>query len=284
MKRTVLILVLLAAAGTAGYFAWRYAHPKTDAKELALHGNVDLRQVELAFNTSERIVAVLVQEGDRVKKGQVLARADTSRIEPQIEQAEAIAAAERAIVERLHNGSRVEEIAEAKAQTAAMRASVDRLHAGSRVEEIAQAKANVAAQQHVVERLRNGSRPEEISQARANVESAIADAKNAKIQYERLDALVKSPAGKAVSQQDVDNAKAALDMADSRLAVNRKTLELALLSTTQRGCRRERRETCAQQSRARSGCRRAAQRRHRRSGSEARGHASRAGHDRHRPA
>ena len=49
-----------------------YEHrPPTD--QLTLYGNVDIRQVELAINGSERITRMLVQEGDRVTTGQLLA-------------------------------------------------------------------------------------------------------------------------------------------------------------------------------------------------------------------
>ena len=37
-------------------------------QELVLYENVDLRQVELPFNSSERIAAVLVQEGGRCEE------------------------------------------------------------------------------------------------------------------------------------------------------------------------------------------------------------------------
>jgi HlyD family secretion protein len=177
-------------------------HPERATQALALYGNVDLRQVELPFNNSERIAAVLVHEGDRVRQGQVVARLDTSRLEPQVAQAEAQAAAQRYIVERLHHGSRPEEIAQAEAQA--------------------------AAQRYIVERLHHGSRPEEIAQARANVESAKADVTNARRQYERFKTLLERSAGAAVSQQDVDNAKAALDVAEAKLVVSQKALELAV--------------------------------------------------------
>src|ERR671925_504315 len=183
MRRMVLIVLLLAVAGTAAGLTWWMTHRDSATRELVLHGNVDLRQGEVAFNNSERIAAVLVQEGDHVRRGQVLARLDTGRLEPRVAQAEAQAAAQRQVVERLRHGSRPEEIAQAEAQ--------------------------VAAQRQVVERLRHGSRPEEIAQARANLESAKADAANARRQYERLKPLLDRHVGGAVSQQDVDNAKAA---------------------------------------------------------------------------
>ena len=207
MRRKVLSIVLLAVAGAAAGLTWWLTHRESATQALALYGNVDLRQVELPFNNSERIAAVLVQEGDLVRRGQVLARLDTSRLEPQVAQAEAQAAAQRHVVERLHHGSRPEEIAQARAQ--------------------------VAAQRHVVERLHHGSRPEEIAQARANVESAKADVTNARRQYERLKTLLERSAGGAVSQQDVDNAKAALDVAEAKLVVTQKALDLAVAGPRQ---------------------------------------------------
>src|SRR5215831_13321307 len=124
MRRSVLLVALLAAAGVAAGLAWWLTHRGHATPDLALYGNVDLRQVQLAFNNSERIAAVLVQEGDRVRQGQAVARLDTSRLEPQVAQAEAQAAAQRQVVTRLHNGSRPEEIAQARANVESARASV----------------------------------------------------------------------------------------------------------------------------------------------------------------
>jgi HlyD family secretion protein len=180
MKRPALLALLLIAAGAATW-VWWLNRRETAAQELVLHGNLDLRQVQLSFNNSERIAAVLVQEGDRVRPGQVLARLDTSRLVPQV----------------------------------------------------AQAEAQTAAQRQVVRRLRNGSRPEEIAQARANVESAKADSLNARQQYERVKSATEASAGRAVRQQDVDNAKAALQVAEARLVVNQRALELAIAGPRQ---------------------------------------------------
>jgi HlyD family secretion protein len=178
MRRSVLLVALLAAAGVAAGLAWWLTHRGRPTPDLALYGNVDLRQVQLAFNNSERIAAVLVQEGDRVRQGQTVARLDTSRLEPQV----------------------------------------------------AQAEAQVAAQRYVVERLHNGSRPEEIAQARANVESARADTVNARRQYQRLNRL---SSGRAASQEELDRAKDALDVAEAKLVVSQKALDLAVAGPRQ---------------------------------------------------
>jgi HlyD family secretion protein len=205
MRRAIILVGLLVIVGGGGLWWW-LGHRKSETNELVLYGNVDLRQVQLAFNNSERIAAVMVQEGDHVKRGQLVAKLDVSRLEPPVTQGEAQVAAQRQVVARLHNGSRPEEIAEARSQ--------------------------VAAQQSAVERLRNGSRPEEIAQARANLESAKADAINARLKYDRTKNLAvvrlsdQSPV-RAVSQEEEDSAKAALDVADAKVKVNKEALRLA---------------------------------------------------------
>ena len=208
--RRVLVGLLVVAAAVGGW--WWYHRSERGSRPLALYGNVDLRQVQLAFHNSERIVEVLVQEGDHVTRGQVLARLDRSRLEPQVAQAEAQAAAQRETLERLRNGNRPEEIAEAQAQAAAQRALAEKLH--------------------------NGSRPEEVAQARANVASDQAVLANAQRRFDRLRKLsaVRLPDQsqvQAVSQEDFDAAQAALDEAQAKLVVSQKALELALLGPRQ---------------------------------------------------
>src|SRR5437763_15171572 len=124
MRRMVLGLLLLGAAGGAAGLAWWLTRRAGPAGGLALYGNVDLRQVQLAFNNSERIAAVLVQEGDRVKRGQVVARLDTSRLEPQVAHSVAQTEAQRQAMARLENGSRPEEIAQARATVGSANADV----------------------------------------------------------------------------------------------------------------------------------------------------------------
>jgi multidrug resistance efflux pump len=119
---------LLIAVGAAGGATWWFNYRKPPSNELALYGNVDLRQVELPFNDNERIAAVKVQEGDHVKRGQVLAELDTGRLLPQVNQAQAQVAAQRQVVERLHNGSRPEEIAQARANVASTAADASNTH------------------------------------------------------------------------------------------------------------------------------------------------------------
>jgi HlyD family secretion protein len=87
MRAAIRILVLLVLAAAAVGAWWYYTQRETAPKELALYGNVDLREIDLAFNNNERIAQVLVVEGDRVHRGEVLARVETNRLAPQVQQA-----------------------------------------------------------------------------------------------------------------------------------------------------------------------------------------------------
>jgi HlyD family secretion protein len=89
MKRAPLIVLAVIVIGVAAGVAWWLTHREGPPTELVLYGNVDLREIDLAFNNSERIIQELVEEGDHVHRGQLLARVDTSRLSPQAAEAAA---------------------------------------------------------------------------------------------------------------------------------------------------------------------------------------------------
>ena len=119
-KITALILAgLILAAGSTWYWNRPTEH------KLVLHGNVDIRQVALTFNASERIAEMKVEEGDRVRKGDVLARLNITPLELHVARCKAALAQQQAVVAKLHNGSRPEEIAEAAAAVQSAQAEAD---------------------------------------------------------------------------------------------------------------------------------------------------------------
>lgn len=102
MKKIIIAVLVLALAGAAFW-----AFTRTDeSPDLVLWGNVDQREVDLAFLDSERIAEVLAEEGSAVKKGQVLARLETRRLRDRIAASEAALAAAEAALKRDLNGTR----------------------------------------------------------------------------------------------------------------------------------------------------------------------------------
>jgi len=118
--------VLIALAGVViliAAIAWAF-RGDDDGDRIVLQGNVDIRQVQLAFTLSERVATMQVQEGDAVRAGQVVATLETRTLELQRAQLEAQRRAREQALRKLKNGSRPEEIAQAEAGLVAARAEV----------------------------------------------------------------------------------------------------------------------------------------------------------------
>ncbi|MGB2690555.1 MAG: biotin/lipoyl-binding protein, partial [Desulfobacterales bacterium] len=126
MKRLIriIILVVLVSAVILSVRWFLNAEGNQSASELRIYGNIDIRKADLAFNEQERIAQVLVEEGDRVTAGQVLARLQTNRLEAQIREIEATIGAQQEVVKRLQAGTRRQEIEQARAEVAAAQARV----------------------------------------------------------------------------------------------------------------------------------------------------------------
>jgi len=124
-KRVMAGVVLAAVLVPGGAYWWYLRHGARD-DALTLYGNVDIRQVSLAFEGSDRVADMRVEEGDRVQPGQVVARLDTRTLRLQLDQAAAQVAVLQETLRALRNGSRPEEIARADAQVVAAQAEVER--------------------------------------------------------------------------------------------------------------------------------------------------------------
>ncbi|MPS69357.1 MULTISPECIES: HlyD family efflux transporter periplasmic adaptor subunit [Novosphingobium] len=187
MKKTVgaAIVVALVLAAAA---IWWMTRSQKDPNEIVLHGNVDIRQVSLAFDGSGRVTRMTVEEGDSVKAGQVLAQLDTATLSLQADNAEAQVAASRESLLKLRNGTRPEELQQARARLAAARAdaakAADDLRRAREVSSTTQGRA-VSAQ--------------ELDQAR-NL-AAVADAR-AKEAAEALNLAIRGPRAEDVAAAD----------------------------------------------------------------------------------
>lgn len=121
-KQVVVVCVSVLAIAIAG--VWWLVRPEQDPSTLTLHGNVDIRQISLAFEGSERVAEMRVEEGDKVMAGQVLAVLDTRTLAIKIAQSQAQIGVQEQEVLRLRNGSRPQEVAQAKARVDAAVADV----------------------------------------------------------------------------------------------------------------------------------------------------------------
>ena len=124
MKRPpkAVLIALLVAGGLAG--AWWYKTRHAGSGELVLQGNVEVRQVNLGFKVPGRIETLNVDEGDRVRTGQVLASLEKIYFEDTLAQIRGQLGQSAANYTKLKAGNRPEEIAQARALVAEREATL----------------------------------------------------------------------------------------------------------------------------------------------------------------
>ncbi len=221
-RRLPLVILVALVVGGAAFAQVRWGgwpgtvKPRVDLLEL--YGNVDIRDVEVAFNETDRITRMLVKEGDRVVKGQLLAALDERRLKAALARAEAQTAAQRHVLERLQNGTRPEDIRKARADVDLAKAEVENARrtkarrealvakkAASKQEvddaEAAfdEAEARRAASQAALDLAVAGPRKEDIAEARATLEALTAQLELARV--ELADASLHAPANGVIQER-----------------------------------------------------------------------------------
>jgi HlyD family secretion protein len=209
--RLFLWVLVGAAVVVAGFILWPHQRGTPRMQVLKLYGNIDLRQVDLSFGVDGPIARLLVEEGERVEPGRILAQLELDAFVHAVEGAEAALARAEARLAELVHGPRPQEIERARAAAEAAAASLldarlihrrrDRLvDRGAVAAEIADtthsnlrvAEANWRQAQAELALLQEGTRREQIEQQRAEVETRKADLALLRYRLER--ATLKAPA------------------------------------------------------------------------------------------
>lgn len=112
VKRAIVIAVVVIVAGVIG-FLWmqRTAH---DDSLLRLYGNVDIREVQLAFRQPGRVAQMAFDEGDAVTSGTRMAALDAQPYREALAAAEASVQVAQAELSKLRHGLRPQEITQAQ--------------------------------------------------------------------------------------------------------------------------------------------------------------------------
>ena len=194
-RRRIVILAVIAAVALAALLTNGFGLFATSRdKVLNLQGNVDIREVDMAFRVSGRIASIGVEEGQKVRQGQALATLDTATLDSRINQAEAQVAQARAQLAKLENGNRAQDIAQARARVSAAAAvasnaekDVTRRRAlvapgaisrdlwEQTLADRDRARAQLAEARSALSLLEAGSRREDVAAARAQLRAAEAN-------------------------------------------------------------------------------------------------------------
>jgi membrane fusion protein YbhG len=122
LRRRLAAGTLVGAAIVGGAWWVFFRPPSQRGDVITLYGNIDIREIQAAFNDSDVITQMLVQEGARLRKGDLIATIDDRRYAARLAQARRQADSLKAALDRLVHGSRPEEIAQAKATMEALQA------------------------------------------------------------------------------------------------------------------------------------------------------------------
>ena len=161
-----------SGGGGRGVYAYRSGFGRTPDDRILVSGNIELTEVNIAFKTAGRLIERTVDEGDAVKKGQVVARLDRDQLVAQRDREAA-------------------GLASAEAQLAQAETSLE-WESANLAGDVEQRKADLASNESHLLELKNGSRPQEIQESRAAVEAAQSELDRAKRDWDRAQTLYKN--------------------------------------------------------------------------------------------
>ncbi|MEZ5573074.1 MAG: secretion protein HlyD [Halioglobus sp.] len=193
MKKKVLLVLLLGLLIAGGYLGFHAIREGSGSGTLTLYGNVDIREVQMAFRVPGRIKDMFFEEGDAIEPGDLLATLDDRPQREALAVAEARIAEAQAKLDLLNTGSRPQEIEQARARVAESEAGLanaehefqrqaalvkEKLSSQSQLDQTRSLRDQWAARldqtREALNLAQEGFRSEEIVQAQAAVAAAAA--------------------------------------------------------------------------------------------------------------
>jgi len=187
VKRLLLVVLLLAVLS---------AGCSSSSNTLSLKGDIQNNILSSISTVPGKIIQMNKQQGEPVKKGEIIAVIDNTNQKFAVDQLQAVVNMKKAKLQELQQGTRPQQLAQAQAQVNAAKAQLEQLSSGSGAAQIEQVKGAVAIFQ-------------------GNVNAAQLTYDYLSTQYDN--ALTAYNAGK-LSESDLAAAKYKLDTASAQLA------------------------------------------------------------------
>ncbi len=234
MKKRVLLVLLLIFVflGTSLTFAQTQKENESplNIKEISLTADIaPLKQVQVIPKVNGTLEEILVELGDRVKKGQIIAKIDPKDIALQVKQAEAALISAKVNYEKAKALAKIKAENDLRTSQAALlsaQAQLNFTEATSKTEFFAglsQATVALKIAQANLTKAKEGARKEEIERAQAAYEQALANFHTAQKDLQRAEDDYNRG---AIPEQALDKAKLAFEVAQAQLASAKASLEL----------------------------------------------------------
>lgn len=150
MKKRLIPIVALVAAGGAAWFFWAKNAESAESNVIHVSGNIELTEVDISFKMPGRLVERTVDEGNPVMKGMLIARIDQDQLKHQEARDQAgytSAEAQLTQLKTMVEWQRQQlesDVAMHNAELRQAQAQLDAMLAGTRQQDIQQAQAAVA--------------------------------------------------------------------------------------------------------------------------------------------
>lgn len=218
-NRTMIAIValLLAIFAAGGLWWWIRTGRIVSTDDARVKGTI----VAVSAKVNGRVEKVLVDEGDKVKAGQVIAVIEQQEFQAQVDQAKANLAMAQAKLAATVAGNRPQEVAQANAGVLQAKANMENARRNKARDEVLFQKGAISSQQRDASRTAydiaqaqymaaaeqyslsaEGSRREDVQLAQAQVQQARAALKNAEIQL--TDTTIKAPVSGVVGVKSVE--------------------------------------------------------------------------------
>jgi len=194
MNKKKRIVILLLVAAVAGLLIYNFVKNSDDVSTIQFSGNIEVTEARMSFKIPGRMEKRLVDEGDSVHAGQLLATLEKTDQSISLAKAEAGLAFAESVLAELEAGSRQEEIDRSQARLMQARQTLTELQNGSRDQEIEGVRA-------------------EHKRAWAAEQSALVALNQAKNDYERYAKLFNEG---GLSQTAFENYRSLFDIAKNR--------------------------------------------------------------------
>ncbi|WP_459479154.1 HlyD family secretion protein [Clostridium saccharoperbutylacetonicum] len=223
--------------GSIIFFLAIAAGCSSNSNILTLKGDIQNNIVPATSTVSGKIIEMKKNQGETVKKGDIIAVIDNTNQKFNVDQMQALVNMKKAKLEELQIGTRQEQIDQAEAQVRAAKAQVELLTSGNRTQQIEQAKNEVSIAQDAVNSAQTSydyintqyNNTNQLYQSGAVAKSTLDDAKykldtastqlsSAKLKFESTNEQL-SLLQEGATSQAIDTAKANYDAANSQLSL-----------------------------------------------------------------
>ncbi|MEO8206944.1 MAG: biotin/lipoyl-binding protein, partial [Chthoniobacterales bacterium] len=197
-RKRIIIILAVALVAFLSYVLVKSIVEKR--RGLVLYGNVDIREVDLGFRVSGKIMEVLKDEGDSVKTGDLIAKLDPEPYRRRVDEAKGQVAALKAHADMLKKGYRQEEIDQAQSTVTERESTfsnaqniysrqkgllatraISQQDYDDATQRFNEAKARLQSARQNLTQLTAGYRPEEVAQANGDLQKAEAQLASAEL-------------------------------------------------------------------------------------------------------